>query len=132
MSDERDGADEEDDGDAAAGGPATDMDLLEALDDRHEHDSEERADVEDLQLFHQVPGKGEGEDDGEEEEDVAVHLLLLFGRLHGGYGGVGRRRLAGPFIPRMQSRLRSGLRRARVSLGSREQMEDGGDGLLGG
>ena len=81
---EADSGDEKNDSDAAAGAPAPDVDLLIALDDGHENDGEERADVEDFQLFQQVPGECESKDDGEEEEDVAVDLSALFRGLRDG------------------------------------------------
>ena len=88
---EGDDGDEQDNGDAAAGRPGADTDLLKALDDWHEHDGEQGADVEDFELFHQVPGEGERKDDGEDEEDVSVHLLARFWRLYSGDGALGRR-----------------------------------------
>ncbi len=82
------GADQEDDGDAAAGRPVADADFLEALDDGHEHNGEKGADVEDFKLFHQVPGEGQREDDGKEEEDVPVYLLARFWGFDGGDRGL--------------------------------------------
>ena len=84
------GGDEKDDGNAAAWRPVLDVKRLKALDDGHENDGKERTDVEDLQLFHQVPAEGESENNANDEEDVAVDLLLLPGRFLGGDGGVGR------------------------------------------
>ncbi len=51
---------------------ASKADSLDAGDDGHEHDGEEGADVEDFQLFEEVPGEVEDEDHGKEEDDVAA------------------------------------------------------------
>jgi hypothetical protein len=49
--------------------------LPDASDRGHENDSKERADVEDQQLFLEGPGECEQEDDGEDEEDVAMGFV---------------------------------------------------------
>ena len=72
--DERSDADskQEDDGDDAGGAAAADLCVLNAQDERHKHDCKERADVDDLELFEQVPGEIQGEDHAEEEGDMAA------------------------------------------------------------
>ncbi len=46
----------------------------DASDGGHQDDSEERADVEDQQLFLEGPGEGEEEEDADGEEDVAADV----------------------------------------------------------
>jgi hypothetical protein len=65
------GDDHEDDADGAGGLVATDLEVADPVDDGHQNYGEEGADVEDLELFRELPGEAE-EEDGEEEEDVAA------------------------------------------------------------
>jgi hypothetical protein len=51
---------------------AADVELSDAGDGGHEDDSEERADVEDEDLFLEGPGEGEQEKDADGEEDAAA------------------------------------------------------------
>jgi hypothetical protein len=51
---------------------ATDVELGDAGDGGHEDDSEERADVEDQDLFLEGPGEGEQEKNSDRKEDVAA------------------------------------------------------------
>ena len=78
VSDDQDGGDENDDGDGARGAVAANVEFGDAGDDGRENDGEERADVDDLQLFEQVPGEVEREQDGDAEEDVAAYCFAGF------------------------------------------------------
>jgi hypothetical protein len=64
--------------------------LGDAVDSRHENDSEEGADVEDEQLFLECPGKGEEEKDRDGEEDVTADFcagsLLVRSEVFGWFG----------------------------------------------
>jgi hypothetical protein len=67
------------------------------LDDGHEDDGEEGADVDDFEDAAELPREAEGEEDGEEEEDVAARggaaALLAWGERLGvgiGRGGGGQ------------------------------------------
>ncbi len=75
--------DEDDDGDAAAGPVAAEeVSRSDAVDDGHQDDGEEGADVEDLELFGELPGEDQRYEHTEEKEDVAVDasaLLLCLG-----------------------------------------------------
>jgi hypothetical protein len=51
---------------------AADLPCGDADDERHENDGEESADVEDQQLFAEVPGEGEQKQDDDAEENVAA------------------------------------------------------------
>jgi hypothetical protein len=57
----------------------------DAVDDGHEDDSEETADVEDQQLLLEGPGEGEEKQDDDGEEDIAADgcsgLLLVRGEV---------------------------------------------------
>jgi hypothetical protein len=66
------GGDESNDGDGAGGMPATDAEAHDLVDSGHEDDSEEGADVDDLQDLAEVPGENQKEGYGEDEEDVAA------------------------------------------------------------
>ena len=69
---------------------AANADLGDAVDSRHENDSEEGADVEDEELFLERPGKSEEEKDGDSEEDVAADgcagSLLVGSEVFGWFG----------------------------------------------
>ena len=65
----------------------------DAVDGGHQDDGEEGADVEDLELFAELPGEGEQEQDADGEEDVAADVGAGLSALRGGLGraGVGLR-----------------------------------------
>ncbi len=67
-----DADDQEDDCYGAGRMIAAQVELSDAGDERRENDSEERADVDDQELFLEGPGEGEEEEDGDGEEDVAA------------------------------------------------------------
>jgi len=48
------------------------VDPGDAVDQRHEYDAEEGADVDELKDSTDAPRKGEGEDDSEEEKNVGA------------------------------------------------------------
>src|SRR3954447_2125504 len=62
---------------------AAQVETSDARDGGHENDSEERADVEDQDLFPEAPGEGEKEEGRDAEDDVAANFCagsLLVGR----------------------------------------------------
>ena len=70
--------DENDDGDGAAGlVAAEEVDCGDAVDDGHQDDGEEGADVEDFELFGELPGEEQGYEHAEGKEDVAVDANAL-------------------------------------------------------
>jgi hypothetical protein len=69
-----DADDQEDDCYRAGRVVAAQVETSDAGDERHENDSEERADVEDHELFPQSVGEGEEEKDGDGEEDVTANF----------------------------------------------------------
>ena len=71
---EADDDNEDEDRDNAGGVIAAEPRLPDAIDDRHQHDGEQCADVEDLDLLGEIPREREQEKDGNGEEDVAVNL----------------------------------------------------------
>jgi len=91
--DESDGDDENEDANSAGGVIAAEVEFGDEFDGGHEDDGEESADVEDQELFLEGPGKGQEEEDGDGEEDVAADFgagLLLVGVEVAG-GGIGQR-----------------------------------------
>ena len=87
---EKDGAEQKQDGERARDGMgAAKAEAHDAVDDRHEHDGEERADVDEGEDLAQTPGEGEGQQDSEGEEDMAADGAAgLLGR-DGGWGRQG-------------------------------------------
>lgn len=79
--DEGDCKDEQDDRYGARGVSAAELELGDAIDDRHEDDGEEGADIEDQQLLLEGPGEGEQKQQHDAEEDMAADrgagLLLI-------------------------------------------------------
>ena len=77
-------------GNGARGLPAEDAELLDLLHDGHQHDREERADVDDFEDTAQSPENGEQHHHGKEEQDVAADVTaLLLLRSKCGRGGTG-------------------------------------------
>jgi hypothetical protein len=84
----KDDADEEDeDCDGAGGRSASDAEGGDAVDNRHQDDGEEGADVEDEKLMAELPGQGNQEKGDKGEDDVAADI--------GATGGAGLLRLPG-------------------------------------
>ena len=83
------GEDEGDDRDRARGRVLLDAEAHDALQDGTKNDSEEGADVDDLEDLAETPGEGERERDGEGEEDVAAHGGDLAGAVVNSVGVVG-------------------------------------------
>jgi hypothetical protein len=84
----KDDADEEDeDCDGAGGRSASDAEGGDAVDNRHQDDGEEGADVEDEKLMAELPGQGNQEKGDKGEDDVAADV--------GATGGAGLLRLPG-------------------------------------
>ena len=67
-----DAEDHQRDAKAARGVPATDLDPADRVGDRRQHDREQGADVENLQLSCELPGKPERDQNHKEEDDVAA------------------------------------------------------------
>ena len=85
------GNDEDNDRDGAGGVVAADRGCGDGVDDGHQDDGEERADVEHGQDFAELPGEGEQEQNANGEEDVAADAGAGFicAFCVGGWAGLG-------------------------------------------
>ena len=74
------GGDENNDGDGARGAITSNLEFGNAEDEGSQNHGKERADVNNLQLFGELPGDVEREEDADTEEDVASYRSagLLF------------------------------------------------------
>ncbi len=73
-------------------GVAADVEVGDPVDEGHEHDGEERADVDDFELFEQLVGDGEEQKEADGEKDGAARSRNAVG--HRGWVRAGA--VAGP------------------------------------